>query len=256
MKKMNAFFEFSSGERRGIIVMAALILLLLGVRLLLKLLPPPAPPPLDAADYRLFREFEARQQFLADSLDSVWEARRHAYADRHSHQYKRGEFRRAEWKSADKTASATQVFPFSRQPEKRTLSAARIDLNRADTVMLQTIPGIGARIARELVAYRERLGGFADLGQLLEVRFMDSARLAKVMPYLTLDTVGTIRKININKADVRELVRHPYVDYYLAKTIVVNRENKGAYRSLDEMRAATRIYPELFNRLKPYLETK
>ncbi|MBR4491214.1 MAG: helix-hairpin-helix domain-containing protein, partial [Bacteroidales bacterium] len=67
---------------------------------------------------------------------------------------------------------------------------------------------------------------------------------------------GALHKLRINHASVNELVKHPYIDYYLAKTIVVWRDNKGRFRSLDEMRSATRVYPELYNRLKPYLTTQ
>jgi DNA uptake protein ComE-like DNA-binding protein len=122
--------------------------------------------------------------------------------------------------------------------------------------MLRTIPGIGARTAREIISYRERLGGFTDMGQLLEIRIIDSARWRQITPYLSIDTTGALHKLRINHASVNELVKHPYIDYYLAKTIVVWRDNKGRFRSLDEMRSATRVYPELYNRLKPYLTTQ
>ena len=151
----------------------------------------------------------------------------------------------------------SSILDFTRKyPEKRSLTAEKVELNRADTLMLRTIPGIGARTAREIISYRERLGGFTDMGQLLEIRIIDSARWRQITPYLSIDTTGALHKLRINHASVNELVKHPYIDYYLAKTIVVWRDNKGRFRSLDEMRSATRVYPELYNRLKPYLTTQ
>lgn len=49
-----------------------------------------------------------------------------------------------------------------------------IDLNRADTTELKKIPGIGIGIARAIVAYRNQLGGFYDVGQLQELKWITS----------------------------------------------------------------------------------
>jgi DNA uptake protein ComE-like DNA-binding protein len=259
MKKMNVFFECSASERRGMLVLSLLVLLLLGARLAVKLLPPPPLPPLDEEQYRRYLSFVERQQFLSDSLDAVRVERRKAYTERYNRPrtFRYG----SEYRGRVPEHVGTVLYPVDsnrpvairKYPEKRALTAAKVELNTADTLLLCTVPGIGPRTAREIGAYRERLGGFADMNQLLEIRMMDSARWLKALPYLSLDTVGMLHKLHINQADIKELMRHPYMDYYLAKTIVVWRENKGRFRSLDEMRSATRIYPELFERLKPYL---
>ena len=259
MKTIKPFFECTAAERRGYLVLSLLILLLLAVRLCLLLLPPAPLPPLDESQMQLYCEFEARQHFLADSLDSVREARRLHYEINRTRRYRPESWKRKYEYPAPfrQEGEETAHIPFTRRfPEKISPTAAKVELNRADTLLLQCIPGFGSRMAREIVAYRERLGGYSAIGQLLEVRFMDSARWQKVLPYLTLDTCGMLRKLNINTAGVGELMRHPYIDYYLAKTIVVRRENKGAYRSLEEMRSATGLYPELYEQLKPYLTTK
>ncbi|MBO7625780.1 MAG: helix-hairpin-helix domain-containing protein [Bacteroidales bacterium] len=258
MKKWKSFLECTSAERRGLLLLSLLVLLLLAVRITLMLLPPKPLPPLDAEEYQRYLAFEARQQQLADSIDAVWAERRQAASARYNPP-------RTAWYGSRERPRPQQrdrvVFPPAdssrpvpmKYPEKRRLTAEKVELNRADTLLLRTIPGIGARTAKGIVAYRERLGGFYDFSQLLEIRIIDSARWRQVLPYLTLDTTGTLRKLRINQANVSELVKHPYIDYYLAKTIVVCRENKGRFRSLEEVRSATRVYPELFERLKPYM---
>ena len=52
-----------------------------------------------------------------------------------------------------------------------------VDLNEADTTELKKIPGIGSGIARMIVAYRKRLGGFYDMVQLKEVNYVDEDML-------------------------------------------------------------------------------
>jgi DNA uptake protein ComE-like DNA-binding protein len=49
------------------------------------------------------------------------------------------------------------------------------------------------------------------------------------------------------------LVKHPYIDYYLAKSIVTQRDKKGKYASLTEMKKALLIYDELYQKITPYL---
>ncbi|MBR4339358.1 MAG: helix-hairpin-helix domain-containing protein [Bacteroidales bacterium] len=261
MKEWKSFFECSSTERRGLIVLSVLIILLLGARVTLVFMPPKPLPPLDAEEYRQYLAFEERQKFLADSIEAVWAGRRQSYTKRYNNsrpfRHGSGQHNRTweHWEAASSTADSIRDFT-RKYPEKRSLTAEKVELNRADTLMLRTIPGIGARTAREIISYRERLGGFTDMGQLLEIRIIDSARWRQITPYLSIDTTGALHKLRINHASVNELVKHPYIDYYLAKTIVVWRDNKGRFRSLDEMRSATRVYPELYNRLKPYLTTQ
>ena len=262
MKKWKELFECTAAERRGILVLSLLVLLLLAVRITLMQLPPKPLPPLDREEYQRYLAFVERQRFLADSIDAVWAERRQNQAARYSRPrpswYGSRVRQRPQKRETVFFPTADSSLPaFSpKYPEKRTLSAEKVELNRADTLLLRTIPGIGARTAREIVAYRERLGGFVDFGQLLEIRFVDSTRWRQLLPYLSLDTTGVLRKLHINQANVGELVKHPYIDYYLAKTIVVCRENKGRFRSLEEMRSVTRVYPELFERLKPYMTIK
>lgn len=127
-----------------------------------------------------------------------------------------------------------------------------IDLNKADTFDLRKIPGIGVGLSRRIFNYRQKLGGFYDKSQLFEVFGMDSARYQTVSPYISINN-AEITKININKATVKELIKHPYIDYYIAKSIVVYREEKGAFKKIEELKEATLMYDELFNKLKNYI---
>lgn len=254
MKHNPSFFECTAGERRGLIVLSVCMLLLIGLRIFLHFLPPEPLPPLDEPEYQLYLAFEQRQQFLSDSLDSVWAVRRESW-HKPSSSFRRYPSRAASVPEYTEHTFRDSVRFVPAYPKKRGLSVEKLELNTADTLLLRTVPGIGAKVAREIVRYRERLGGFVRPEQLLEVRFMDSARYQQVMPYFRIDT-SQLRKMDINRADIAELKRHPYIDYYLAKTIVLQRERSGRYASLEQMRISTRVYPELYARLRPYLKVK
>lgn len=59
---------------------------------------------------------------------------------------------------------------------------ARLDLNRATALQLESLPGVGPVLAAEIVAWRSRNGGFAAVDQLLEVRGIGPARLRRLRP--------------------------------------------------------------------------
>ncbi len=127
-----------------------------------------------------------------------------------------------------------------------------VELNNADTTTLQLLHGIGPAYARRIVRYRERLGGFIDVGQLLEVYGFTPELLAHIAPSLTLDT-SSIRRIDINSIGLKQLILHPYIEYYQARDIV-NLRNRGVrFSSADDLRAVPSMADSTLARLLPYL---
>jgi len=137
-------------------------------------------------------------------------------------------------------------------PKKIKFSNEIIDLNSADSIDLQKVPGIGEALSRRIVNQRKRLGGFYSIKQLEEIYGIDSARYSRMTPYLKINTAN-IEKININTADVKTLVKHPYLDLYMAKSIVSYRKRITRYTSVTQIKQATLIYDELYEKLIPYL---
>ena len=132
--------------------------------------------------------------------------------------------------------------------------AFTVDLNRGDTLDFQELRGIGPAYARRIVAYRERLGGFVDKAQLLEVWGVDSALYARIAPSLELGS-GPVRPLYINRLSVQELKQHPYLDYYQAKEIVRYRERYGAFQTPADLRKVNLLDAETCARLAPYVST-
>lgn len=60
----------------------------------------------------------------------------------------------------------------------------KIDLNRADETLLQTVPGIGPAMARRIVEWRTEHGPFRRLEDLLDVRGIGEKTLEKFRAYL------------------------------------------------------------------------
>ena len=127
-----------------------------------------------------------------------------------------------------------------------------VDINSADTTTLQELKGIGPSFARRIVKYRDILGGYYKLEQLLEVYGFDQQRYDQVAAYCQLGD-GPFRKLHLNTATTAELKKHPYLDYYIAKAIVDRRVAKGNFTSVSQLKEIPLISPELFEKISHYL---
>lgn len=188
-------------------------------------------PSCDAHLYEVqFQQFAQRQQQLADSLEAV---RQQSFANRPH-------------------VRSDTLPPFKQQERKQMYDIVKVDLNSCDTNDLLTIPQFGSKRAAKLVEYRDKLGGLHSFSQLQEVYVMQNIDTAKLKTYLYINK-QKIKKLNINTATYQELVAHPYIDAYLTKLIVRHREKNGPIRDLDELQRITHAYPELIEKLRPYL---
>lgn len=142
--------------------------------------------------------------------------------------------------------------PFKKQGQVPLYDIVKRDLNSCDTDDLLTIPQFGSKRAAKLVEYRDKLGGFHSFSQLQEVYVMQNIDTDKLKAYLFIDK-RKIRTLNVNTATYQELVAHPYIDSYLTKLILRHREKNGPIRDLDELQQITHAYPELIEKLRPYV---
>lgn len=61
-----------------------------------------------------------------------------------------------------------------------------LDLNRASAAALETLPGVGARRAADIVADREARGPFGTIDELDRVRGVGPATVERLRPYLSV----------------------------------------------------------------------
>ena len=170
-----------------------------------------------------------------------------SYCNRYNHHNSRNIHKKRAEKapSFDSTMYSTKPAPARRQ-------SLVVELNSADTTTLQLLRGIGPAYARRIVRYRDRVGGFTNTKQLLEVYGFTPELLDYISPYLTLDTTN-IRKIDINTIELKQLTKHPYIEYYQARDIV-NLRNRGMhFRNADDLRAVPSMADSTLERLLPYI---
>ncbi|WP_286833039.1 MULTISPECIES: helix-hairpin-helix domain-containing protein [unclassified Proteiniphilum] len=129
-----------------------------------------------------------------------------------------------------------------------------IILNNSDTVDWKKIPGIGSIYASRIVKYRDLLGGFARVEQLLEVYGIDNELYSSIIPYIYIETNTNLRKVQVNKSEFREMLRHPYLNYKQVQAIINLRRRKGDIVSINELSMLDEFTTDDIYRLEPYLE--
>ena len=110
------------------------------------------------------------------------------------------------------------------------------------------MPGIGHYYASEIVRYRQWLGGYVSADQLDEIDNFPAAAKS----YFTA-SAAHVQHLNVNQLSLQQLRRHPYINFYQAKTIVEYRRLRGPLKSLNELRLSKDFPPEAIERLAPYV---
>jgi len=63
----------------------------------------------------------------------------------------------------------------------------RVNINLANLTELQTLPGIGPAIAQNIIDYREAVGGFGSVDELINVNRIGSTTLENIRELVTID---------------------------------------------------------------------
>lgn len=150
------------------------------------------------------------------------------------------------------TSDTTRNNNYIRRPIYTTVKkeprAGQTELNRADSLSLLALPGIGPYYTHRILRYGQLLGGYVGVSQLMEIKGM-TAELSKWF-YVSNPK---IRKKNINKLSFRDLLRHPYLNYEQVKAIFQHRQKYGPLHSLQELSNNDAFTPEDLKRLTPYV---
>jgi len=146
----------------------------------------------------------------------------------------------------------------NKDPESNSYQAITIaqiiELNQADSLELISVKGIGSFYAKQILKYRNELGGFYSFSQFSEIWGLEKLDVEKIKLLTTIDTL-LISKININSVKIEKLRHHPYLNYKQDKMIVNYRAQHGVFRSVKDIQKIRPISQEIFRKIAPYLQT-
>ena len=130
------------------------------------------------------------------------------------------------------------------------------DLNSASVEDLTAVRGIGETLAKRIVNYRNRIGGFIDDIQLKDIYGLNFETRAEVQKHYTVKNAPKVELLNINTATVLQLSEVPYFNYELAREIVNYRLLHEGIASLEELAKIKDFPSEKIDRIALYLTLK
>jgi competence ComEA-like helix-hairpin-helix protein len=130
-----------------------------------------------------------------------------------------------------------------------------VELNGADSLELMRMNGIGPAFAKRILKYKEKLGGYWQKEQLLEVWGMDKMRYDGIKENIIVNR-DSIHKINLNKTAFKKLLKHPYIGYEIARGIVEFRKNHGEIKTVEEIRKFKGMNDSIFEKIEPYVKVR
>ena len=222
---MNNFLTFTKGERVAIIVLAAVIFLIIAANFFIANRPANVKNNLQNLDSIMalheaaIEELKTTRQQDNKTTSEVTETP--------SHQVTKS------YKETRNNINKKVQQPKANSISSKALVQKPIKINSADTTELKSLPGIGSFFAKNIVDYRNKLGGFIEKEQLLEVYAFDSTRMSNIENFIIIDSIE-LRKVDVNNDDFKTILRHPYIEYEDVKKIVNYRESKGMIKNWEQ----------------------
>jgi competence protein ComEA len=139
----------------------------------------------------------------------------------------------------------------ARASYKKTASQI-LDINAADSTAFISLRGIGPVLASRIIRFREKLGGFYSVDQIGETFGLADSVFQKIKPYLNIHT-DSLKKIDVNNADVNQLKMHPYIGWKLARKIVQYRQQHGSFTKPEDLQQLSILTDVEFRKILPYL---
>lgn len=127
-----------------------------------------------------------------------------------------------------------------------------VPLNSTDTSVLKKVRGIGDVFALRIIKYGQLLGGYTSVEQIKEVYGINNELYEQVSGYFYLDSIS-VKKIPINTAGYKELIRHPYLKVQHVKAILKYRELMGGFTDINQLKDSYICTLEEFKKISPYI---
>lgn len=146
-------------------------------------------------------------------------------------------------KNKDSTTREKKLVASHPNPNKELI----IDLNDTDENQLMELNGIGPILSKRILEYGEKLGGFLEKEQLLEVYAITPELYENINKQITIS--GEVKKFYIPNLSFKAVLQHPYFDYEstkAVKNISILNFDEELRKLIDQKQLDHRVVPYLY----------
>ncbi len=148
-------------------------------------------------------------------------------------------FKFPDWVNAKKSANKTNYLSnnkWSNTSKLESREPTTTDINLATAEDFTVIKGIGEKRSEQIIRYRNKLQGFSYNYQLYELWNMPPELITDVLSVFKIENKPQIKKVNVNTAAFKEVLKTPYVDYELCKKIFDYRDEVAELQNITELK--------------------
>lgn len=139
-----------------------------------------------------------------------------------------------------------------RKPSQNKIQFQTIDINTATAEEWESLPGIGEVLAKRILAFRKRLGGFNSLEQVGRTYGLADSVFRRILPRLQIENNQPAR-LNLNIVTAIELEQATGVTRAQANAIITYRKQYGFFQQMEDLKKIVFINDSVFQQLKPFL---
>jgi DNA uptake protein ComE-like DNA-binding protein len=142
----------------------------------------------------------------------------------------------------------------SEREDMKVANIVQFDINDADSSELIIVNGIGPILSGRIVKFRENLGGFVSMDQLVEVYGLEDYARNNLLNQAYVRDDFIPNPVRINQWSIDSLAMHPYIDFGKARVIVAYREEHGDFQSAVDLMEIVVLEKSWVDKLTPYLD--
>jgi len=129
-----------------------------------------------------------------------------------------------------------------------------ININKADTTLLQSLPGIDAAMAGRIIKYRDLIGFYADVSQLQHVYGMRKSLFETISSVITVGNISQMPKLDLNMVPDWKLKKYPFLQDGKADLIIQQRKKLRRLDNWDEIAVIPALDAFTLKMLKLYFD--
>ncbi len=199
------YFSFSKKERSGTLLLLILLLSIISGIFFIKSIEPKSNLNLS----------EIKSQVDSLRIEEEKQKKQRTYKKKYASKQK-----------YKKKVSPKKTYKKPYHKTKKSYNSKTVEINSADSLTLANEANVRGYLIKSIIKYRALLGGYYSITQLNEVYNVKPSSYKYLQKVLTVDST-IIKKININNASYKTLIKHPYLNKEDVSVIIKARKNKN-----------------------------